>query len=90
MTLCLYGKVYAEQFLDYKSAIQYFSDALAADLDAVYVYPLYIQALIDYEQYDQADKNQAVGFDPRLKKSDFSKKTDSRRQPGNTEGSNGS
>ncbi len=56
MTLCLYGKVYAEQFLDYKSAIQYFSDALAADLDAVYVYPLYIQALIDYEEYDQADK----------------------------------
>jgi len=36
-TLCLYGKVYAEQFQDYSTAKSYFQEALAADMGAVLV-----------------------------------------------------
>ncbi|CAG0906289.1 unnamed protein product, partial [Darwinula stevensoni] len=34
-TLCLYGRVYAEQLQDYATAKTYFQDALAADIKAV-------------------------------------------------------
>jgi tetratricopeptide (TPR) repeat protein len=55
-TLCLYGRVYAEQLQDYNTAKTYFQDALAADLRAVFVYPFFIQFLIDFDEDAEAEK----------------------------------
>lgn len=55
-TLCLYGRVYAEQLQDYATAKTYFQDALAADIKAVFVYPYFIQLLIDFDEDDEAQK----------------------------------
>ena len=55
-TLCLYGRVYAEQLLDFMSAKVYFQDALAADIHAVFVYPYFIQLLIDFDEDIKAEK----------------------------------
>lgn len=55
-TLCLYGRVYAEQLQDYATAKTYFQDALAADIKAVFVYPYFIQLLIDFDEDMEAEK----------------------------------
>ena len=55
-TLCLYGRVYAEQLQDYATAKMYFQDALAADIKAVFVYPYFIQLLIDFDEDMEAEK----------------------------------
>lgn len=55
-TLCLYGRVYAEQLQDYATAKTYFQDALAADIKAVFVYPYFIQLLIDFDEDVEAEK----------------------------------
>ena len=55
-TLCLYGRVYAEQLQDYATAKTYFQDALAADIKAVFVYPYFIQLLIDFDEDVEAGK----------------------------------
>lgn len=55
-TLCLYGRVYAEQLQDYDTAKMYFQDALAADIKAVFVYPYFIQLLIDFDEDAEAEK----------------------------------
>ncbi len=55
-TLCLYGRVYAEQLQDYSTAKTYFQDALAADMKAVFVYPNFIQLLIDFDEDVEAEK----------------------------------
>ncbi|MBK7638263.1 MAG: hypothetical protein WAT22_10865 [Saprospiraceae bacterium] len=55
-TLCLYGRVYAEQLQDYVTAKAYFQDALAADMRAVFVYPYFIQLLIDFDEDVEAEK----------------------------------
>lgn len=55
-TLCLYGRVYAEQLQDYTTAKTYFQDALAADIKAVFVYPYFIQLLIDFDEDVEAEK----------------------------------
>lgn len=55
-TLCLYGRVYAEQLQDYATAKTYFQDALAADIKAVFVYPYFIQLLIDFDEDTEAEK----------------------------------
>jgi tetratricopeptide (TPR) repeat protein len=55
-TLCLYGRVYAEQLQDYLLAKSYFQDALAADINAVFVYPYFIQLLVDYGEDAEAEK----------------------------------
>jgi len=55
-TLCLYGRVYAEQLQDYSMAKTYFQDALAADIKAVFVYPYFIQLQIDFDEDDEAQK----------------------------------
>ncbi len=55
-TLCLYGRVYAEQLQDYATAKTYFQDALAADIKAVFVYPYFVQLLIDFDENAEAEK----------------------------------
>lgn len=55
-TLCLYGRVYAEQLQDYATAKMYFQDALVADIGAVFVYPYFIQLLIDFDEDVEAEK----------------------------------
>ncbi len=55
-TLCLYGRVYAEQLQDYDTAKTYFQDALAADMKAVFIYPYFIQLLIDFDEDVEAEK----------------------------------
>jgi tetratricopeptide (TPR) repeat protein len=55
-TLCLYGRVYAEQLQDYATAKTYFQEALAADIKAVFVYPYFIQLLIDFDEDAEAEK----------------------------------
>jgi tetratricopeptide (TPR) repeat protein len=55
-TLCLYGRVYAEQLQDYATAKTYFQDALAAEINAVFVYPYFIQLLMDFDEDVEAEK----------------------------------
>lgn len=55
-TLCLYGRVQAEQLQDYETAKRYFQEALAVNIDAVSVYPFYIDTLILNEDYAEAIK----------------------------------
>lgn len=55
-TLCLYGRVYAEQLQDYATSKTFFQDALAADIRAVFVYPYFIQLLIDFDEDAEAEK----------------------------------
>lgn len=56
MTLCLYGRIQAEQLHDYEEAKRYFQEALAIDIQAVAVYPFYIDTLLLNEDYEEADK----------------------------------
>lgn len=56
MALWLYGRVYAEQLFNYDMAKQYYQEALAADINAVVVYPFYLNALLSNEDYDEAEK----------------------------------
>jgi tetratricopeptide (TPR) repeat protein len=56
ITLCMFGRVYAEQFLNYSVAKEYYQEALAADLSAVYVYPFFIQMLIESDECEEAEK----------------------------------
>jgi tetratricopeptide (TPR) repeat protein len=55
-SLCLYGKVYAEQFRNLKAAKGCFREAMSADMSFVEVYPCYIQVLIDFEEDEDAEK----------------------------------
>jgi tetratricopeptide (TPR) repeat protein len=54
--LCLYGRIYSEQLPRYALAIDYFRQALAADLHAVEVYPFFIQTLLLNEDIEEAQK----------------------------------
>ena len=56
MTLCLYGRIQTEQLHDYEEAKRYFQEALAIDIQAVAVYPFYIDTLLLNEDYEEADK----------------------------------
>ncbi len=56
MALCLYGRFYTEQLQDYEAAKTYFSEALAIDIQAVAVYPFYVETLLLNEDYDEALK----------------------------------
>lgn len=62
--LCLYGRIYTEQLPRYETAIGYFQQALAADLQAIEVYPFFIQTLILNEDLEEAQKliNFALGI----------------------------
>jgi len=56
MVLCLYGRIQAEQLMDYEEAKNYFQQALAINLHAFEVYPHYLQVLILNEDYEEAQK----------------------------------
>lgn len=55
-TLCLYGRFLAEQFKQYEEAKTYFQKAISVDLNAVEVYPHYIETLLKNEDYNEAEK----------------------------------
>jgi len=56
MVLCLYGRIQAEQLLNYEEAKNYFQEALAINIHALEVYPYYLHALILNEDYEEAQK----------------------------------
>lgn len=56
MALGLYGRIYAEQLLDYETAKHYFQEALAINIHSLSVYPHYIQTLLLNEDYDEATR----------------------------------
>ena len=56
MALCLYGRILSEQLQDYEEAKLYFQDALSININALEVYPFYIQTLIMNEDYEVATK----------------------------------
>ncbi|WP_282134760.1 tetratricopeptide repeat protein [Seonamhaeicola maritimus] len=55
-SLCLMGRVYAEQLKDYETAKQYFAEAVAHGMDLPKTYPFYIQTLLWNDDYHEADK----------------------------------
>ncbi len=56
MTHCLYGRLFTEQLLNYDEAKQHFQQALAIDINAVEVYPFYLDTLILNQDFDEAEK----------------------------------
>jgi tetratricopeptide (TPR) repeat protein len=54
MVLCLYGRIQAEQLLNYEAAKNYFEEAFTINIHALEVYPYYIQTLILNEDYEEA------------------------------------
>ncbi|MCP2025658.1 tetratricopeptide (TPR) repeat protein [Flavobacterium sp. HSC-32F16] len=56
MVLCLYGRIQAEQLLNYEDAKSYFQQALAINIHALEVYPYYLKTLILNEDYEEAQK----------------------------------
>lgn len=56
MALCLLGRIYAEQLMDYETAKEYFSEAISYNIDALEIYPHYIHTLILNEDFDEAEK----------------------------------
>ena len=54
--LCLYARVEAEQLYNYEAAKNYFEEALAVNMEAVAVYPHYIDTLLLNEDYEEASK----------------------------------
>lgn len=54
--LCLYGRVLAEQLQDFEQAKTFYQSALAENINAVQVYPYYIQTLLWNEDYEEAEK----------------------------------
>ncbi|MBS7253431.1 hypothetical protein [Flavobacterium branchiicola] len=56
MVLCLYGRIQAEQLLNYEEAKTYFQEALTINIHALEVYPYYLQTLILNEDFEEAQK----------------------------------
>jgi tetratricopeptide (TPR) repeat protein len=54
--LCLYGRVLAEQLHDFEQAKSYYQSAIAENINAVQVYPYYIQTLLWNEDFEEAEK----------------------------------
>ena len=54
--LCLYARIEAEQLQNYEGAKNYFQEALAITIDAVAVYPYYLETLLLNEDYEEASK----------------------------------
>jgi len=54
--LCLYGRFLAEQFKQYEEAKNYFQKAIQNDLQAVGVYPYYIDTLLKNEDFKEAER----------------------------------
>lgn len=56
MALCLMGRIYAEHLCDFEQAKQYYTEALAENINAFHVYPHYINVLLWNEDYDEAER----------------------------------
>lgn len=56
MVLCLYGRIQAEQLLNFEEAKSYFQQALSINIHALEVYPYYLKTLILNEDYEEAQK----------------------------------
>lgn len=56
MVLCLYGRIQAEQLMNYEGAKSYFQQALAINIHALEVYPYYLKTLILNEDFEEAQK----------------------------------
>ncbi|GLB50502.1 tetratricopeptide repeat protein [Neptunitalea lumnitzerae] len=56
MALCLYGRLYAEQLQKYEEAKMYFQKALSIDINALEIYPYYLDTLLYNEDFDEAEK----------------------------------
>lgn len=69
-TLHLVAKVYAEQFRDYRNAMAYFEEAMAADMHQPAIYCDYIKVCIIMEEYSRAQK--LIDFALKLKGTDKS------------------
>ncbi|MCZ8228600.1 hypothetical protein [Flavobacterium sp.] len=54
--LCLHGRIQTEQLQNYEAAKNYFQEALAINIDAVSVYPYYLETLLLNEDYEEASK----------------------------------
>jgi tetratricopeptide (TPR) repeat protein len=54
--LCLYARIQTEQLQNYEVAKTYFQEALAINIDAVTVYPYYLETLLLNEDYEEASK----------------------------------
>lgn len=54
--LCLYGRIQAEHLQDYEEAKRYFQEALAININAIAVYPYYLETLLLNEDYVEAGK----------------------------------
>lgn len=65
VALNLMARVYAEQLFDFEKAEHYFLEALSSDVNAVHVYPHYIQLLLNMGKYEEAQK--AIEFALTLK-----------------------
>src|SRR6218665_1303258 len=56
MVLCLYGRIQADQLMNYEEAKSYFQQALSINIYALEVYPYYLKTLILNEDYEEARK----------------------------------
>jgi tetratricopeptide (TPR) repeat protein len=56
MALCLYARVYAEQLFNYEEAKNLFERAIGININAIEVYPFYIQTLLVNEDWEEAKK----------------------------------
>ncbi|MEO8237733.1 MAG: hypothetical protein ABI793_09005 [Flavobacterium sp.] len=56
MALCLYGRIQADQLFKYEEAKEYFRQAITININAIEVYPYYINTLILNQDYDEAVK----------------------------------
>lgn len=56
IALGLMGQVYAEQLNNFEVAKEYFQEALAQDMNAIGLYPKYINVLLWNEDYNEAEK----------------------------------
>jgi tetratricopeptide (TPR) repeat protein len=55
MALTLMGRLYAEKLFDYDTAIEYYKRVLAERINAFEVYDVYITALLNNEDYKEAE-----------------------------------
>lgn len=56
VALCLMGRIQAEQLKDFECAKFYYAEALAENINALEVYPHYINVLLWNEDYIEAEK----------------------------------
>lgn len=54
--LCLYARIQTEQLQNYEASKTFFQEALAINIDAVAVYPYYLETLLLNEDYEEASK----------------------------------